>query len=144
MWRFFGYYNKGESVSDSWAFALLDEFVENCPATAAYGNTVSDAVESLLHGRFTEKKAQSKDRANFNLVHADHTLEAHRSAAAVACPAAYDDSSEKSSRRDTTPNDPIPGTAHHRRAHRPIPNTHRVGSVGSSFKYLSSLEPLRM
>jgi hypothetical protein len=59
-WRFFGHYNKGESISDSWAFALLDEFVENCPATAAYGNTVSDAVESLLHGRFTEKKAQSK------------------------------------------------------------------------------------
>ena len=59
-WRFFGHYNKGESISDSWAFALLDEFVENCPATAAYGSTVSEAVESLLQGRFTEKKVQAK------------------------------------------------------------------------------------
>jgi hypothetical protein len=59
-WRFFGYYNKGESISDSWALALLDEFVENCPATAAYGKTASEALDSLLHGRFTDEKAQAK------------------------------------------------------------------------------------
>jgi hypothetical protein len=59
-WRFFGHYNKGESISDSWAFALLDEFVENCPATAAYGATINEAVETLLRGRFTDEKAQTK------------------------------------------------------------------------------------
>jgi hypothetical protein len=59
-WRFFGHYNKGESISDSWAFALLDEFVENCPATAAYGKTRSEAVESLLRDRFTDEKVQAK------------------------------------------------------------------------------------
>ncbi len=59
-WRFFGYYNKGESISDSWAFALLDEFVENCPATAAYGRTASEALEFLLRGRFTDERAQAK------------------------------------------------------------------------------------
>jgi hypothetical protein len=59
-WRFFGYYNKGESVSDSWAFALLDEFVENCPATATYGKTRGAALESLLQGRFVDKRAQAK------------------------------------------------------------------------------------
>jgi hypothetical protein len=59
-WRFFGYYNKGESVSDSWAFALLDEYIENCPVTAAYGNTKSEAAKSLLEGRFSDQKAQPK------------------------------------------------------------------------------------
>jgi hypothetical protein len=34
------------------------------------------------------------------------------------------------------PNDPIPGTAHHRRASHPFPNSHRVDLVGSSFKKL--------
>jgi len=37
-------------------------------------------------------------------------------------------------------NDPIPGTAHHRRAFCPIPNTHYDGSVGSSFRNSSNLE----
>jgi hypothetical protein len=59
-WRFFGYYNKGESVSDSWAFASLDEDFENCPATAAYGKTTGEALESLLRARFIEESAQSK------------------------------------------------------------------------------------
>lgn len=59
-WRVFGYYNKGESISDSWAFSLLDEFVENCPATAAYGETISEATGSLLRGRFTDQKVQAK------------------------------------------------------------------------------------
>jgi len=47
-WRFFGHYNKGESISDSRAFAMLDEFVDNCPATAAYGKTTSEAVAISL------------------------------------------------------------------------------------------------
>lgn len=59
-WRFFGHYNKGESVSDAWAFAMLDEFVGNSPATAAYGRTTGEAVETLLRGRFTDEKAASK------------------------------------------------------------------------------------
>jgi hypothetical protein len=36
----------------------LDEFIENCPATAGYGNTTQSAVESLLAGRFSDEKAQ--------------------------------------------------------------------------------------
>ncbi len=59
-WRYFGHYNKGESISDSWAFALLDEYVENCPASAAYGNTIGEALESLLMGRFSDQKIQAK------------------------------------------------------------------------------------
>jgi hypothetical protein len=59
-WRYFGFYNKGESVSDSWAFALLDEYVENCPATAAYGNTIGEALESLINGRFSDQKIKAK------------------------------------------------------------------------------------
>jgi hypothetical protein len=59
-WRFFGHYHRGESISDAWAFALLDEFVENCPATAAYGQTIQEAVESLLAGHFSDQKASAK------------------------------------------------------------------------------------
>ena len=59
-WRYFGYYNKGESISDSWAFALLDEYVENCPATAAYGSTTREALGSLLTGRFNDQRAEAK------------------------------------------------------------------------------------
>jgi hypothetical protein len=58
-WRFFGHYNKDDSISDSWAFAMLDEFVENCLATAAYGATINEAVETLVRGRFTDEKAQA-------------------------------------------------------------------------------------
>ena len=59
-WRYFGYYNKGESVSDSWAFATLDEYIENCPVTAAYGSTTREALGSLLTGRFTDQRAEAK------------------------------------------------------------------------------------
>jgi hypothetical protein len=58
-WRFFGYYNKGESISDSWAFASLDEYIENCPATAAYGKTIGQALESLLTGRFSDQEVEA-------------------------------------------------------------------------------------
>jgi hypothetical protein len=59
-WRYFGYYNKGESVSDSWALALLDEWVENCPVTAAFGSTTREALETLLTGRFNDQRAAAK------------------------------------------------------------------------------------
>jgi hypothetical protein len=59
-WRFFGYYNKGDSISDAWALALLDEFIENCPATAAYGSTTAEALKTLSEGRFADQKAQPK------------------------------------------------------------------------------------
>ena len=59
-WRYFGYYNKGESVSDSWAFGYLDEYIENCPVTAAYGSTTREALGSLLTGRFTDQRAEAK------------------------------------------------------------------------------------
>ncbi len=58
-WRFFGYYNKGESVSDSWALASLDEYIDNCQATAAYGKTTGEALESLLTGRFSDEKLEA-------------------------------------------------------------------------------------
>jgi hypothetical protein len=59
-WRYFGYYNKGEAISDSWAFSLLDEGFENWPATAAYGATPSEAIESLLRGRFSDQKIDAR------------------------------------------------------------------------------------
>jgi hypothetical protein len=59
-WRYFGYYNKGESISDSWALSLLDEGFENWPATAAYGATPAEAIESLLSGRFSDQKIDAK------------------------------------------------------------------------------------
>jgi hypothetical protein len=59
-WRYFGYYNKGESISDSWAFADLDEYVENCPVTAAFGSTTREALGTLLTGRFTDQRAEAK------------------------------------------------------------------------------------
>jgi hypothetical protein len=59
-WRYSGYYNKGESDSDSWAFATLDENIENCPVTAAFASTTREALGSLLTGRFTDQRAESK------------------------------------------------------------------------------------
>jgi hypothetical protein len=59
-WRYFGYYNKGESISDSWALSLLAEGFDNWPATAAYGATPAEAIESLLSGRFSDQKIDAK------------------------------------------------------------------------------------
>ena len=59
-WRYFGYYNKGESISDSWAFSVLDEYIENCPVTAAYGSTTREALGTLFTGRFTDQRAEAK------------------------------------------------------------------------------------
>ena len=41
-------------------FRLLDECVENCPATAAYGDTIAEAMESLFNGRFSDQKIKAK------------------------------------------------------------------------------------
>jgi hypothetical protein len=39
---------------------MLDEAIDNCPVTAAYGETLGEAVESLLGGRFSDQKAQAR------------------------------------------------------------------------------------
>jgi hypothetical protein len=36
----------------------LDESIENCPATAGYGDTTQSAAESLLTRRFGDEKAR--------------------------------------------------------------------------------------
>lgn len=59
-WRFFGYYNKYESISDSWVFAGLDEDFGNCPVTVSYGETINDSLETLLKGRFNDQRAGRK------------------------------------------------------------------------------------
>jgi len=56
-WRFFGYYNKWESISDSWILADLDENPDGCAASAGYGETINDAIETLLRGRFSDERA---------------------------------------------------------------------------------------
>jgi hypothetical protein len=58
-WRFFGYYNKGRSISDSWAFSLIDESLNNFPATVAYGPTLTEALTSLFDGRFSNERTVS-------------------------------------------------------------------------------------
>ena len=55
-WRFFGYYHKGDSISDAWALAVIDEYPQNAPATAAYGKTMQEAIETLFDGRFSVER----------------------------------------------------------------------------------------
>jgi hypothetical protein len=52
-WRFFGRYHQGSSISDAWAFALIDECPDNAPVTVAYGATEQEALEALFDGRFS-------------------------------------------------------------------------------------------
>ncbi len=59
-WRFFGRYNKGDSISDAWAFRDMDECPENNPVTIAFGKTREAALDTLLNGRFTQRRARSK------------------------------------------------------------------------------------
>ncbi len=56
-WWFYGHYNKGDSVSDSWTLGMLDESADHFPVTIAYGQSPSDAMDTLLHGRFSVEKA---------------------------------------------------------------------------------------
>lgn len=57
-WRFFGRYNKGDSISDSWAFGVIDECPGNDPVTLAYGATFKETIETLIDGRFSLTKAE--------------------------------------------------------------------------------------
>ena len=51
-WRFYGVYNKGDSICDAWAIRSLDEHPRNSPVTVAYGGTRVAALRTLLDGRF--------------------------------------------------------------------------------------------
>ena len=59
-WRFFSHYNKFETVSDSWVFGMLDESPIHFPVTVSYGETPDEAVDTLLHGRFSDERAGAK------------------------------------------------------------------------------------
>jgi len=59
-WEFFGYYNKGDSISDAWTMAMLDENFRQFPVTLAYGSSPEDALQSLRHGRFSDEPAAAK------------------------------------------------------------------------------------
>ena len=56
-WRFFGRYHRGSSISDAWAFALIDECPDNAPVTVAYGATEQEALQTLFDGRFSTEAA---------------------------------------------------------------------------------------
>jgi hypothetical protein len=56
-WRFYGRYNKGDSISDAWAFADLDENMPNNPVTAAFGATRDETLQTLLDGRMSLTRA---------------------------------------------------------------------------------------
>ncbi len=51
-WRYFGRYNKGDSLTDSFFLGDLDETHENNPLTIAYGPTQEAAFKTLVDGRF--------------------------------------------------------------------------------------------
>jgi hypothetical protein len=56
-WRFFSRYNAGESISESWFFAGIDQCTCNVPIVAAYGSTEEEAATTLFDGRFSESRA---------------------------------------------------------------------------------------
>lgn len=57
-WRFFGYYNKGDSISDAWAMGMIDECDTNAPVTVSYGATPEEALGTLYKGRFSPDRAR--------------------------------------------------------------------------------------
>ena len=57
-WRFFGYYNKGNSIASSFMNAVIDECVRNEPVTVAYGSTPDEAAQILADGRFSLARSQ--------------------------------------------------------------------------------------
>ena len=57
-WRFYGYYNKGDSISEAWTASQHDEYVRNCPVTIGYGETRDAALETLYTDRFNRKRAK--------------------------------------------------------------------------------------
>jgi hypothetical protein len=52
-WRFFGYYNQGESISQAWINMALDEAECHMPVVVAYGATEEEAAGILFDGRFS-------------------------------------------------------------------------------------------
>ena len=59
-WQFFGYYNKGDSISDAWLMRDMDENPLNNPCTVAYGPTRTSAIDTLVNGRFDQRAAKPK------------------------------------------------------------------------------------
>ena len=55
-WRFFGSYHRGESISQSWYNALIEECDCNHPVVLAYGSTETEAASTLFDGRFTKTR----------------------------------------------------------------------------------------
>ena len=56
-WRFFGSYHRGESISQSWINAALEECACNHPVILAYGGTEDEAASTLFDGRLTTQRA---------------------------------------------------------------------------------------
>lgn len=56
-WRFFGRYNKGDSIADSWLLSVTDECRDNNPATIAYGASKEAAFKTAMDGRFESESA---------------------------------------------------------------------------------------
>ncbi|HRX86897.1 MAG TPA: DUF6345 domain-containing protein [Phycisphaerae bacterium] len=56
-WRFYGRYNKGDSISDAWTLAQVDERPGNNAVTAAFAATRAEALTTLLESRFSTKRA---------------------------------------------------------------------------------------
>jgi len=55
-WRFFGYYNKFDSVCDSWAGSQHDEDLNLIPVTGAYADSAEAAISNLRFTRFRESR----------------------------------------------------------------------------------------
>jgi len=55
-WRFFGYYNKFDSVCDSWAYSQHDEDVNLIPVTASYADSAETAIANLRFTRFRKSR----------------------------------------------------------------------------------------
>jgi hypothetical protein len=77
--EFFGYYHKGESISQAWSNMALDECTCNMPVTVAYGSTEDEAASILFDGRFT------KDRGNKGWVIAAELITEHLATHQACC-----------------------------------------------------------
>jgi len=55
-WRFFGSYNRGDSISQSWYNACIEECDCNHPVVLGYGSTEAEAAATLFDGRFTKTR----------------------------------------------------------------------------------------
>lgn len=78
-WRFFGYYNKGDSISDSYAFAVHDEHIKLWPTTVAYSDSIKSALSSLSLGRFNTEKTE-RNAAAFSIWSSAYAFDRPRAA----------------------------------------------------------------